>query len=118
MKKVLTAIAASAAVIAAASGLVSCEKYVLPAISLSRDTLFVSHSGQRVELVVETNVTWYFDLDDLNPDWLAFDPLEGDGDTAVGITVEENATGQERKIVIPVKTETLQRNLVVSQSAD
>ena len=112
------AIVASAVVIAAASGLVSCEKYVLPSISLSPDTLFVNQPGKQMKLVVETNVMWHMDLDGLDLEWLAIEPVSGEGDTPVDITVSANDTGAEREIVIPVKTETLQRNMVISQSAD
>ena len=48
MKKVLMAILAAAVLVAAAAGAASCEKYVLPMLSLSQDTLLVNKSAQQL----------------------------------------------------------------------
>lgn len=92
----------------------ACEKYVLPELAISPDTLcFTAEEGTR-SLVVTTNVitTLYPDMEDtwvrVNPEWIE------DGCT-VSVWVAENPDTQQRIATIPVKSEAIKRNLVVIQ---
>ena len=91
-----------------------CEKYVLPELSISPDTLRFTAAADSQQIVVTTNVitTLYPDRTDswirANPEWL-------DASTTVFIRVSENPGSQPRKATVPVKSEALQRSLVVIQ---
>jgi len=116
-KKVLVAFVAAIAVIAAASGVTSCEKYVLPAIGLSQDTILVNKAAQELSLVVNSNVFWSFD-DGSTAAWLTVTPSGGTSTATVKIQIEENDSGAARRTTLTLKSETLQRSLLVVQSAD
>lgn len=117
-RKVLMAVFAAAAVIAASAGLSSCEKYILPTLTLSQDTLLVNKNAQELSLVVNTGVYWSFDLNSANADWLTVTPDVGLGTATVKIQIEENSGANDRSATVPVKTATLERNLYIVQSAD
>ena len=118
IRKVFMAVLATAAVVFASAGLSSCEKYILPSITLSQDTIFVNKAAQELSLVVNANVGWSVDLASANVTWLDFTPASGDGTATVKVIVEENASGHLRSAIVPVKTSTLERKLHVVQSAD
>ncbi len=112
------AVLAAAAVISASAGLSSCEKYILPMLTLSQDTLLVNKNAQELSLVVNTEVNWSFDLSGASAPWLTVTPATGRGTATVKIQIEENEAGYDRSATIPVKTATLERKLYVVQSAD
>ena len=118
MKKVLMAILAAAVLAAAAAGAASCEKYVLPELSLSQDTLLVNKSAQQLSLTVNSNVQWEFDVASAQVEWVIFDPEWGEVGRKVTISVEENTSGAIRKAAIPVQSQTIQKQLLIVQSAD
>ena len=117
-RKVLMAVLAAAAVISASAGLSSCEKYILPTLTLSQDTLLVNKNAQELSLVVNTEVNWSFDLSGASAPWLTVTPATGRGTYTVKIQIEENGAGYDRSATIPVKTSTLERKLHIVQSAD
>ena len=118
MKKVLMAILAAAVLAAAAAGAASCEKYVLPELSLSQDTLLVNKSAQQLSLTVNSNVQWEFDVAGAQVEWVIFDPEWGEVGRKVTISVEENTSGAVRKAAIPVQSQTIQKQLLIVQSGD
>lgn len=118
MKKVLMAILASAVIIAAAAGAASCEKYVLPELSLSQDTLLVNKSAQQLSLTVNSNVQWVFDIDGAKVEWVSFDPEWAEVGRKVTISIEENATGTMRSATVPISSQTISKKLLIVQSAD
>ena len=117
-RKVLMAVLAAAAVIAASAGLSSCEKYILPTLTLSQDTLLVNKNAQELSLVVNTEVNWSFDLSSAGASWLTVTPDIGLGAATVKIQIEENGGTNVRSATVPVKTATLERKLYIVQSAD
>jgi hypothetical protein len=117
-KKSLMAIFAAAAVLAAVSTVSSCEKYVLPSLSLSQDTVLVNKAAQELELVVNTNVDWHINMDDVDAEWIHFSIYAGYGTATVQLTIDENDSGAKRRVTIPVETGTLRRKLMITQSAD
>ena len=112
------AVLAAAAVIAASAGLSSCEKYILPTLTLSQDTLLVNKNAQELSLVVNTEVNWSFDLSSAGASWLTVTPDIGLGVATVKIQIEENGGANVRSATVPVKTATLERKLYIVQSAD
>ena len=118
MKKVLMAILASAVIIAAAAGAASCEKYVLPELSLSQDTLLVNKSEQQLSLTVNSNVQWAFDIDGDKEEWVSLDPEWAEVGRKVTISIEENATGKMRSATVPISSQTISKKLLIVQSAD
>ena len=94
----------------------SCEKYVLPDLSFTPDTLWFSAQAdsQRVELT--TNVITTAEPED-NVYWLYADPQWTDESTTVFIHVQQNLTTRQRSAQIIFKSESLQHNLMVFQEA-
>ena len=116
--KVLMAVLAAAAVVFTTVCVSSCEKYYLPSITLSQDTIFVNKAAQELSLVVNANVIWSFDLDKPKARWLSVTPEMGEGTATVKISIDENKTEEVRRATIPVTTSTLERSLYIVQSAD
>ena len=119
MKKVLLAVIAAAAVIAAVAGVNSCEKYILPSMEIIPDTLAVNMSPQELSLYIDSNVPWWIETQDFrDAGWLMIEPFAADTAATVKVTVEENVSGSRRSIVIPVHSQTLEKKLSIFQSAD
>lgn len=116
-KKVLVAFLAAVAVIAAASCVTSCEKYFLPSLELSQETILVNKASQELSLVVNSNVIWSFDIDK-QIQWVTVTPAKGESTATVKIHIEANDSGVARSVTLPLKSETLQRDLRIVQSAD
>lgn len=97
--------------------LTSCEHYVLPDMTVTPDTLIFNAAGGVQTVTVKSNVIWNFDVnqnDDNYVEWITCDPDWGPEGCESVITVTEN-TGRLRQLTIPVKTETIRRNLVIIQ---
>lgn len=92
----------------------ACEKYVLPDLTISSDTLRFSAAADSQMLVVTTNVitTIYPELSD---NWVSANPEWMDGSSTVFIRVRDNPYPEPRTAVIPVKSEAIRRTLVVIQ---
>ena len=118
MKKVLMALCATAVIIAAAAGAASCEKYVLPEISLSQDTILVNKAAQELSLTVNSNVQWEFDVAGVGIDWVIFDPEWGELGRKVTVSIEENTSGSVRRATVPFQSQTISKQLIIVQSAD
>ena len=115
-KKVLVAFLAAVAVIAAASGVTSCEKYFLPSLELSQETILVNKASQELSLVVNSNAAW--SVKSYDADWLDLSPGRSESTATLRISISANESGETRSVTVSIETETLSRKLVVSQSAD
>ncbi|MDD3201252.1 MAG: BACON domain-containing protein [Bacteroidales bacterium] len=91
----------------------SCEKYVLPELSFTPDTLYFTSTAQTKAVTLTTNVVWETEI---SVDWIKSEPDFGEGDTLISFTVEEN-NGDARNTSVNIKTETIQKALIVIQSA-
>lgn len=116
-KKVLVAFLAAVAAIAAAFCVTSCEKYYLPSLELSQKTILVNKYAQELSLVVNSNVIWSFEIDKAI-DWVTVTPSNGQSTATVKIRIEANDSGVERRLTLSLKSDTLQRDLLIVQSAD
>ena len=112
------ALCATAVIIAAAAGAASCEKYVLPEISLSQDTILVNKAAQELSLTVNSNVQWEFDVAGVGIDWVIFDPEWGELGRKVTVSIEENTSGSVRRATVPFQSQTISKQLIIVQSAD
>lgn len=93
----------------------SCEKYVLPELTLSVDTLFCTEFQQTLPVGVHSNVKWQMTYDKSNA-WLSATPTrEVRGDSTIFVTVEANTEEEPREATLTVTSETLRRFLVVRQ---
>lgn len=92
-----------------------CEKYVLPDLTISPDTLRFGPDAGSLPLQVNTNVitTLYPESHDY---WVVPDPDWIEETTLVQIHVDANPDTTQRIAVIPVKSESIKRTLVVIQA--
>lgn len=92
----------------------ACEKYVLPEVTLSSDTLRFSAAADSQALHVTTNVitTIYPESGDR---WVYASPNWFEQSQTVFIHVYDNPSSESRTAVVPVKSEAIQRNLVIIQ---
>ena len=90
----------------------SCEKYVLPDIQLGQDTLFFSAASGSQTLHIATNV-----ITTANPaeNWISADPQWFDESSTISIKVAANPDSTSRTGLIPIKSETILKTLVVIQ---
>ena len=114
MMALLTAVV----VFAAVAGTASCEKYVLPALTLGQDTIAVNCKAQEAKLVIDSNVQWDFKVNEIKAEWLSFDPEWAELGLTATISIEENTTGAQRSVTVPVESQTIARKLFIVQSAD
>lgn len=113
MRKLTTILLSVLLTLLFASQFLSCEKYVLPELSISPDTLWFSAAADSQVVLLVTNVITTAEPE--NAGWLHADPAWMDENTAVTIHVWENETTRSRSAVIPFKSESLQHNLIVMQ---
>ena len=96
----------------------SCEKYVLPELSFTPDTLVFNAEGGEQTLVLRSNVSWEAEINRDESswvEWITFSPTFGDGDCDVAVTLQGNNTGIERVLTFDIKTETLKHTLTIIQ---
>lgn len=113
MKKTFTALAAIFIVLLTAGQMVSCEKYVLPELTVSPDTLIFSAAADSALVKVHSNVIW---SNRDNPDWIRVSVDWGDTDAETFVAVTENTSSEARQAKVSIKSETIQRYIVVEQA--
>lgn len=113
MKKTLTAIAALSIVFLIASQMISCEKFILPELTVSPDTLRFSAAADSSIVKIHSNVIW---SNKDNPDWIRVSVDWGDTDAETFVAVTENTSPEARQAKVSIKSETIQRYIVVEQA--
>lgn len=113
MKKTFTAFAAIFIVLLTAGQMVSCEKYVLPELTVSPDTLRFGAAADSALVKVHSNVIW---SNKDNPDWIKVSVDWGDTDAETFVSVAENTSSEARQAKVSIKSETIQRYIVVEQT--
>ncbi len=98
----------------------SCEKYVLPKLECSPDTIQVPVQGGIYEVVLTSNVKWIFDRVRI-PSWISVDVPGGQSDYVeakyhVHLTVQENPGSNARTGQITYSSATLSKKLFVEQA--
>ncbi|NLB67452.1 MAG: BACON domain-containing protein [Bacteroidales bacterium] len=97
---------------------VSCEKYVLPELTISQDTIIFSHNIDSAYLDVHSNVIWEIETPDItySDQWIIVKPNWADGDTTVVFKTTLNE-GPMRQTQARIFSETIERNLLLIQQA-
>ena len=111
-------IAASVVLMAALSA-VSCEKYILPRLDCSLDTIWAPVEGGVYNITITSNVNWVFELPSI-PAWTSVDVTSGNSDFKetvypIKVVVQSNVGGPDRSGVMKYSSQTLSRTLVISQ---
>lgn len=113
MKKTFTALAALSIVFLIASQMISCEKFILPELTVSPDTLRFSAAADSSIVKIHSNVIW---SSKDNPDWIRVSVDWGDADAETFVSVTENTSTQARQAQVSIKSETIQRYIFVEQA--
>lgn len=110
---------AVAFVAAACFGTISCEKYILPRLDCSVDTIWAPIEGGTFDITMTSNVEWSFEYSTV-PKWVSFDLMYGQSDYVevtypIKVEVQPNDDGSDRLTEIIFSSQTLSRTLVVDQ---
>lgn len=92
-----------------------CEKYVLPDVSISPDTLHFGPAVDSQYVHLSTNVVTTVDHGTVH--WAMAEPQWFDEDATVTILVLENTGASARTGTLTFKSEALQKELVIIQEA-
>ena len=95
----------------------ACEKYVLPELEVTSDTLIFSAAIDSQSVYIRTNTTTTA-VPENGETWLYADPAWMDENTEVFIHVGHYVGSTQRTAVIVIKSESLRKNLVVIQKAE
>ena len=111
---------AAAAVIVASLSTASCEKYILPHLNCTLDTIWAPLEGGTYHVTISSNVSWKFELTTI-PAWASVDVTYGQSDYEeavypIQIEVQPNDGDSGRNGVIKYSSQTLTRTLVISQT--
>ena len=101
--------------LAFAAQFTGCEKYVLPDMSISPDTLRVGPAADSLYVRLSTNVVTAVEHGSLL--WALAEPQWFDEDATVTIHVGENTGPVSRTGTITFKSEAIQKELVIIQEA-
>ena len=113
MKKTFTVLAAVSIAFLIAGQMVSCEKYILPELTVTPDTLIFGAAADSALVKIHSNVIW---SNKNNPDWIGVSIDWGDTDAETFVSVAENTSTQARQAQVSIKSETIQRYIVVEQA--
>ena len=115
MKKFFTITVPIVAFIALAVQFVSCEKYVLPELSLGADTLTFSAAADSNVVSIDANVIWQAMLEDTDLNWLETGPSWWEGPGEAFVKVKDNTSSSARSASVLIKTETIHKSFLVIQ---
>jgi len=117
-KTILTSAVAAVILFIMLAQFVSCEKYVLPELTISQDTIIFSHNIDSAYLEIHSNVIWEIETPDVSiaDRWVIVRPNWADGDTTVIFKTTLNK-GPRRETKARVFSETIERYLMLIQEA-
>lgn len=92
----------------------SCERYVLPSLEVSPDTIRFTAEGGKLPLLVKTNVVTVAKAEDRD-NWYVVDPGWMDTDSELSVIALENTETESRSAILSVKSEVLMRSVVILQ---
>jgi len=117
-KTILTSAVAAVVLFIMLAQFVSCEKYVLPELTISQDTIIFSHNVDSAYLEIHSNVIWEIETPDvsISDRWVIVRPNWADGDTTVIFKTTLNK-GPRRETKARVFSETIERYLMLIQEA-
>lgn len=115
MRKAATIIIPLVLLALLAAQFTACEKYVLPEVSVSADTLWFGAAADSQKLVVTTNVITTAESDDA---WIWAEPYWFDSSCTITVSVRENPDAEPRTGTLPIKSEAILRNVTVIQEGN
>lgn len=101
-------------VLTAAAQFAGCEKFVLPAISVTPDTLRFSAAADSADILLYTNVITKPEPEE-GDEWITTWPEWFDADSPLTVFVRENTGSEARTGILYFKSEAIQKKLVVIQ---
>ena len=110
----------AAAVLVASLSTASCEKYILPHLDCTLDTIWAPLEGGTYQVTISSNVSWKFELTSI-PAWASVDVTYGQSDYEeavypIKVEVQPNDGDSGRNGAIKYSSQTLTRTLVISQT--
>ena len=117
MRKAATIIIPLALLALLASQFTACEKYVLPEVNVSADTLWFGAAADSQRLTVWTNVITTAEPDDADG-WIWAEPYWFESDCTLVVYVRENYDPEPRTGTLPIKSEAILRNVTVIQEGN
>ena len=114
MRKGFICAVVAAGVICLLGPMTSCEKYILPRFSLTRDTLRVGPAATIEMVGIESNVAWKVEIEAI-PEWVVIKDIGGEGDFDLEVRIVDAEDTEARKADIPIASSTIKRILVVEQ---
>lgn len=110
---------AVAAILVASLSTASCEKYILPHLDCTLDTIWAPLEGGTYKISISSNVSWSFELSSI-PAWASVDVTFGKSDYEeavypINVEVQPNDGESDRSGVLKYSSQTLTRTLVISQ---
>ena len=115
MRKAATIIIPAILLLVAAAQFSGCEKYVLPAISVTPDTLRFGAKADSADIYLTTNVITKPETDE-GVNWISAWPEWFDESSTVTVYVKENTDSSERTGILYFKSEAIQKKVVVIQA--
>lgn len=117
MRKAATIIIPLVLLALLAAQFTACEKYVLPEVNVSPDTLWFGAAADSQRLIVRTNVITTAETDG-DDRWIWADPYWFDGDCTLVVHVRENPDSLPRTGTLPIKSEAILRHVTVIQEGN
>ena len=113
-KTILTWAVAALFLLVLLAQFVSCEKYILPELTISQDTIIFSHNIDSAYLDVHSNVIWEIETPDItySDQWIIVKPNWADGDTTVVFKTTLNE-GPMRQTQARIFSETIEHHLLL-----
>lgn len=93
----------------------SCEKYILPNIELSRDSLFFTASADSATVYVISNVQWKVSVKTGDASFCTFTPDQGFAEGEITFRVKD-AIKTLAECEIEVRSEIISKSLYIRQS--
>ena len=113
LRKIYTLLVSALLVVVAIAQFTGCEKYVLPAISITPDTLRFSALADSADVWLSTNVICKPEVE--ASFWLTVWPEWFDESSTMTVFVRENTDSLSRTGIIYITSEALQKKIVVIQ---
>ena len=114
MRKAATIIIPLALLALLAAQFTACEKYVIPEVNVSPDTLWFGAAADSQRLIVWTNVITTAETEG-EDSWIWAEPYWFESDCTLVVHVRENLDPEQRTGTLPIKSEAVLRHVTVIQ---
>lgn len=115
MKRFLTISVPLTVALAILSLTSSCEKYILPRVELSTDSLFFFSGADSASVSVTANVDWHVAHKSGDPSFVAISPTSGSENGTITVTVGK-AEKEFAECIVTVSSEIIRKELYICQT--